>query len=347
MSLPDATPARKPRRLGLYLPFALLLVAIVAWSGFWVWARSQAAARMDAAVQDLARAGYQVTWGKRTIGGYPFRLDVTLTDARIREPSGWGLDAPRLEGETYLYAAGHWMLAAPSGLTFVRPIGGPVAVTGKLLRASLGGLDERPPSFSFQGEGLAFAPGDGAQPFFLTAAELVELHLRRGPDDEGGVFLRVDKGKARLTGLFGRIAGDKPISIEWNSTLSKASALVGGDWPSLVRNWADGGGVMTVRPGSKIAAGDALIEAQKGQLSVGRDGRLRGALAVALKEAPRALGALAATGAAPETAVDAASAVVAARQEGEIVRAAINFEAGTTTLGPVALGPAPRVYTPR
>jgi hypothetical protein len=37
--------------------------------------------------------------------------------------------------------------------------------------------------------------------------------------------------------------------------------------------------------------------------------------------------------------------VVAARQgDGAAARASITFEAGQATLGPVALGPAPRIY---
>jgi len=346
MSVHDPKTGRKPRRLGLYLPFLLLLAAAVAWSGYWLWARSQVVARLDAASADLARAGYQLGWSKRMVGGYPFRLDVTLSDARIRDPSGWAIEAPRLEGEAFAYAAGDWVLAAPQGLTVVRPAGGPIAVGGKVLRASLNSLDKHPPSFSFQGQGLTFRPPPGAEPFFLTEAELVELHLRPGPADEGGAFLRVDKGKARLTGLFGRIAGDKPVAIEWNSTLSKMSAFTGGDWRAAVRNWSDAGGLMTVRAGSKVSAGEAVIEASQGQLGVGRDGRLRGVLAVALKQAPRALGAMADSGVVPGTAAHAASAVAAARQDGDTARASINFQAGLTTLGPVALGPAPRVYTP-
>src|SRR5437763_244102 len=152
MSLHDPHAARKPRRLGLYLPFVLLLAAGAAWSVLWFWAREEAKTRMDASVRDLARAGYQIGWKSRSVGGYPFRMDVTLTDASVREASGWGLQAPLLEGEAFLYAPTHWMLAAPQGLTFVRPVGGPVAVSGEVLRASLSELDKRPPSFSFQGQ---------------------------------------------------------------------------------------------------------------------------------------------------------------------------------------------------
>ncbi|CAN7252842.1 DUF2125 domain-containing protein [Phenylobacterium sp. LjRoot219] len=346
MSLPDPLAARKPRRLGLYLPFVLLLIAAVGWTVFWLWARGEVQKRLDASVADLGRAGYQLSWKERTIGGYPFRMDVTLREARVREPSGWGLDAPEIAGEAFLYAPTHWVIAAPQGLTFVRPRGGSVAVGGKLLRASLNGLEKRPPNFSFQGQGLTFTPVAGAEPFALQSAELVEFHLRPGPNDEGGVFARLDNGKARLSGLFGQIAGDKPVSLVWNSTLSKISTFHGADWADAVRRWSDAGGRMTVRD-AKLTAGEALIETSASTLAVGRDGRLRGVMPVSLRQAPRALGAMAQTGVLPETTASAASAVAAARQTGETTRATLNFEAGQMTLGPVALGPAPRIYTPR
>jgi len=347
MSLHDPTPPRKPRRLGLYLPFALLAVAIVAWSLAWVWVRGEAAHRMDAAVADLGRAGYPITWKTRTIGGYPFRLEVTLTDAQVRAPSGWTLQVPALEGEAYVYNLEHWMFAAPQGLTFVRPVGGPVHVTGRLIRASLSHPNARPPSVDLQGLDVAFQPTSGAQAFFLSAAKTVEFHLRAGPDDEGGVFASVDGGRARLSGLFARIAADKPIAIVWNSTVSKMSAFAGADWADAVRAWSDAGGTMTVRDAS-LTAGEALISTKGGTLGVDRDGRLHGQLEAVLREAPRALGALGESGAIPEGAAHAAAQVAQARQaDGETTHATLTFQAGQTTLGPVALGPAPRVYDVR
>jgi hypothetical protein len=347
MSVPDPAAPRKLSRLGLYAPFAIAVALAIAWSAAWLWARGQAQSRMDQAVADLSRAGYQIGWKERQIGGYPFRLDVTLTDARLREPSGWGLEAPRLEAEAYLHAPGHWMIAAPESLTFVRPEGGPVTVTGKVIHASLFDLTKRPPSFDFEGLNLAFQPQPGAQPFFLSAADRVEFHLRAGPDDEGGVFLTVDKGKARLSGLFARIAGDKPISISWNATLSKMSAFTGDNWASAVSHWTDAGGEMRLRQAG-ITAGDALIGANSGALTVGRDGRVRGVLDVTLRQAPRALGAMGQSGVIAPEAAQAASDVAQAREgPDQSAHAQITFQAGRTTLGPVAIGPAPKVYEAR
>lgn len=343
----DPAPPRKPRRLGLYLPFVVLILLAGAWSGAWLWARGQAQSRMDAAVEALGRAGWQVTWKDRVIGGYPFRMDVTLADARVREPSGWALEAPRLEGEAYMHALGNWVVAAPAGLTFVRRVGGPVAVNGELIRASLSHFTSHPPSFSFEGVKLTFAPAAGAQPFALASADRVEFHLRAGPDDQGGVFAKLDNGKARLTGLFARVAGDKPISIVWNSTVSKMRAFAGPDWPSAVRHWADAGGSMTVRQAG-VTAGEAVIGSNSGSLTVAPDGRLSGVLDLTLRQAPRALGALSAEGVIEPGAAEAATAVAQARQgQGDAAQARLYFQAGRTTLGPVAIGPAPKIYDVR
>ncbi|WP_312163710.1 DUF2125 domain-containing protein [Phenylobacterium sp.] len=342
--MPDPAHHRKPRRIALYAPFVIAGVAALAWSGLWVHARGEAAKRLDAGAERLRKAGYDVSWGERKIYGYPFRLNVQLADARIREPSGWALATPRLEGQAFLHGLSTWVIAAPQGATFTRPVGGAVNVSGEVIHASLSELDKPLPNFSFEGIKLRFAPAAGAQPFALSAADKVEFHLRPGPDDQAALFFKVDAGQAQLSGLLARIADGKPVSISWDSLLSKVSAFRGADWPEAVRGWTTAGGRMTVRQAG-ITAGEAVLGAQSGVLSVGYDGRLNGALDVTLREAPKALGAMAQTGAIRPEAAMAASAVAAARQGNDnVARANVTFQAGQTTLGPVAIGPAPKVY---
>ena len=343
MTLPDETPARKPRRFWLYAPFLLALLLAAAWGGVWLHLRGQAEKALDDGAARLRAEGYDVGWKSRAIAGFPMRLSVTLTEARIREPSGWALAAPVLEAEARVHAPGHWLFAAPRGLTFTRPKGGPVTVTGQVIRASLRNLDASPPNFSFEGVKLAFAPEAGALPFALSSAERVELHLRAAPGDKGSSLLRVADAKGRPGTLWGRIAGDQAIDIGWDLTLDHAAAFKGASWPDAVRNWTAAGGAAEVRQAG-ITAGPAVLGVQSGRLSVEADGRLRGDLRANLKRAPQALAAMGAQGViAPETAA-IAGLVAATRQDGEIAGATISFQAGQTTLGPVAVAPAPKVY---
>ena len=343
MSVPDPVPPRKPRRFWLYFPFVLTLIAAAAWSVGWAWARDRVNQGIAEETASLRNAGYQLSWRDQTVGGYPFRLDVTLLDASIRDPSGWGLSSPRFEAESNMLAPGHWVMATPQGLTFTRPRGGPVAVTGKLLHASVRQLDKTPPAFSFEGVKLAFAPEPGAQPFSLASAERVEVHLRAGPDDEGGVFLRVDKATGNPGALLGRVAGAKSIAMVLNATLSRVSGLKGAGWAEAARRWSEGGGLINLREAG-VTAGDVALRLQPGKLSVGADGRMRGSLDMSLTGAGPAISALGASGVIAPEAAAAAGAVAAARLDGGAVRARLNFEAGVVTFGPVALGPAPKVY---
>jgi hypothetical protein len=104
---------------------------------------------------------------------------------------------------------------------------------------------------------------------------------------------------------------------------------------------------MSVREAG-ITAGEAVVGANAGTLGAGTDGRLTGALDVTLRQAPRALGAMSDTGVIAPEAAQAATLVARARQgTGDVAQATLHFQAGRTTLGPVALGPAPKVYDPR
>lgn len=347
MSVHDQSPAGKHSRLGLYIPLGLLLAAIAAWSGYWVWAKGAATARMDEAVARLGEAGYRIAWEDRTIGGYPFRFNVTLTGVAIREPAGWGLQSPRLEGEAKAFAPGSWIVAAPQGLTFVRPEGGPVRVSGKMIRASLTHLGRRPPNFSFEAVRPAFQPQPGARPFALNFAERVELHLRAGPDDEGGVFLKVEGGIPRPGSVLA-LAGDaQPVALSWNSTLSKMSAFDGPSWSEAVRNWTASGGAMTVRDAG-ITAGQARLGVKGGRVSAGSDGRAVGALDLTLSQTSNVLTAMGQAGLIPQETAEAAAVVARARQgPGGEMNAALTFQAGRTTLGPVAIAAAPKIYDVR
>jgi hypothetical protein len=345
MTLPDRSPPRKPatpRRLGLHAPFAALGVGIVLWSLAWLWMTGEIGRHMDAA-RDRRGGGYELSWKSRNIHGYPFRLDVDLKDARVREPSGWALAAPQVKAEAFVFSPDHWVAVAPAGAQFTRPVGGVVSVGAKVLRASLSEAADHPPRLSVEGIGLTFITPPGTNPFFLTSAEAFHLHTRAGPDEQGALYVEIDKAQARLSGLMARIAAGKLVNITADATYSHARAFSGADWPSAVRRWSLAGGELQIRQ-IHLAAGEAVLDARAGALTVGPDGRLRGALAASLRQAPRALAVMGQDGAISPDAAATAASVVVARAAGPVASVALDFQAGQTTLGPVSIGAAPRVY---
>jgi len=331
-----AAPSRKPRRRGLLAPFVILAIVAVGWSIGWVWLRGQAEQRMDATALSLKSRGYDLSWESRTFSGYPFRMDVKLVNARVAEPSGWALRAPLLNGEANAYDIGHWVVIAPQGVIMTRPINGDVQITGQALRASFAGFDQYPPRISVEGANLVFTPVAGAAPFPLLSTAGLQLHVRPGPDDQGAIFFEAKGAKARFTGLMGRIAADRTADLIWDSKISKISALHGSSWADAVNDWSDAGGTLTVQQG-KLNAGEALLEAKSGALTVDDDGRLQGALDVTVREVPTHDQAIRS----PEA---AAAALAQALGRDPTLSATLRFEKGRTRLGLFDTGPAPRVY---
>lgn len=348
MTLPEQTPQEKPKgrkhHLWLIIPWAAFLIAAVAVGAGWFTLRGQTAKRMDAAAEQARDAGWQVEWNSRKISGFPFRVEVVLDGVRVSEPSGWGMSAPQLRAEAYAYALGRWVAYAPEGATLMRPGAAPLTVRAKALRAGIESLNQTPPHVTLQGEALTFTAPAGATPPAFSSAAKLGIFMRPGPDDQGGLLFQLDNAVAEPSRWLGRVAQGRPVTARFDGVFSKAASLKGADWAGMVRAWTDAGGRVTLR-NAELSTGDAALKATTGALSAGSDGRLRGNLDAELRQGPRAIAALAqSNGVSPEAAA-AAAAVAQARQGGApLARAAITFEAGQTTLGPVALGPAPRVF---
>lgn len=335
----DAAPSRKPhkaRRRRLFTPFVLAAVVAGGWSYGWFWLRGQAEQRMDAQAADLKSRGYDLSWGQRRFSGFPFRMNVDLTDARVAEPTGWAVRAPQLKGEAEIFDLTHWVLVAPQGVVLTRPEAGDVTITGQALRASISHIKEYPPRMSVEGVKLTFTPAPGSKPFQLVSAENMQLHVRGGPEDQGAIFFKAGGAKTAFTGLLGRIAQDKTASMLLETRLSHVSSLRGRNWEQAVKQWSAAGGQITFQQ-SQLLAGDAEGKAESGVLSVDSQGRLTGALEVALKERVNVSQPIRT----PEQALAAAAQAVG--QE-PIIEASLSFRDGRSFLGMIDTGPAPTVY---
>lgn len=342
--IPDAPAQRKPpRRLWLFLPFILIAVLAVGYSAFWYAASQRLSSEVDARAATLRDAGYVVDLSGRRVSGFPFRMKLAFAEARIASPSGWALAVPGFEAEAYLHDLGHWVAVAPQGLTFTRPEGGPVTLRGASLRASIAGVDQAPWRVVLQARKAVFTPGAGARPFSLATADLVEFYLRPSPKaGEGMVLFRVEGGKGMAGSLLGQIAGDGAVTAALEGRVTHPAAFNGGDWGRSVQSWSRAGGVINAVQGT-AAAGAFSAKAQGGTLGVGPDGRLVGALPLELRQAGRALAALANSQTVEAGAAGNAAAVAAARAQGEATTINLVFQAGVMTLGPVRVGPSPKV----
>ncbi|MBV8684871.1 MAG: DUF2125 domain-containing protein [Caulobacteraceae bacterium] len=340
MTASDIARNPRPRRLGLWIPFVLLAIALIALAGAWVYARGLVLAQLEAARNPPPGSSVAVSFGAAEVHGFPFRLDVDLTDAHAWDRSGWSITAPQLKAEAFLFAPDHWVAYAPDGVVIGRQREGPLVVTGKAVRASLSDVGGRPPRISVEGLDLDFSTPPGATPFLLTRAHEFHLHTKAGPNDQGAAYLEVDGATARLSGLLARIAEGKPVTFVADLIFNHADALAGDDWPHALRNWSEAGGFTDVRH-LRLLAGEALIDAKPGTVGLGPDGRLEGALTLTLRQAAKVIGAMGTQG---TLAPDTTRSALAVSGVGPKATLVLHFQAGRMTLGPVALGPSPRLF---
>src|SRR5437667_8264798 len=83
MSPMTSAPRRRSSLWRLFAAPLLLLIAAVAWSGFWFSAASEVGVKADAWRAQEAKSGRIYDCGKRTVAGFPFRLEVRCDDASV------------------------------------------------------------------------------------------------------------------------------------------------------------------------------------------------------------------------------------------------------------------------
>ena len=75
-----------PRRRPLWRLFiapVLLVIAAIIWSAFWFYAASQVDVQADAWRAREAKSGRVFDCAKRSVAGYPFRLEIHCDDASV------------------------------------------------------------------------------------------------------------------------------------------------------------------------------------------------------------------------------------------------------------------------
>src|SRR5262245_27742330 len=83
--MPATVPApRRPARWPIFIAPLLLLVVAVAWSAFWFYAASKVDVVTDAWRAQEAKAGRVYDCGKRSVAGFPFRLEVRCDDVSVQ-----------------------------------------------------------------------------------------------------------------------------------------------------------------------------------------------------------------------------------------------------------------------
>lgn len=330
--MPQPRGARKPLRAGLWGPFAIAIVSVVAWSSAWLFAAREVDRRLDDTLRGLSTRGVKAEWSERRLAGYPFRLNLVMTDLRL-SAGDWRLRIPDFEAQAYLHAPRSWLAAAPAGLVVHRPEGGDLEVQGDRLLASLVLPKAGPPRLSVEGLGLRFSPSAGARPFALESAGRMELHVRPGPDDQAAVFIRLEDGTATPGRLLADLGGGATAAATLEGRLEHASRLRGAALPDALAAWGASGGKLEILQAG-MTVGKTRVALSSPGLGAGPEGRLNGRVTVTAAGTPALLLTLARHGVVspPEAAGGLAAALLSGAKSRDDVRLYLELADGKVRL---------------
>jgi hypothetical protein len=280
-----------PRRRPLWRLFivpVLVLIAAVAWSGFWFYAASEVDAKADAWRAQEAKSGRVYDCARRTVGGFPFRLEVRCDGATVSLVSQTAGQAAAQApftaalGQILVVAQVYdpkLVIAEFTAPATISDRGGQpsMAVVWSKARASVVGLPAIPQRASIVFDDPEINRFNGSVQAPLARAKHVELHGRQvegAPADHPVIetVLKIEAGS--LQEVHPLLA--QPFDADVRTLLSGLTDFSPKPWPQRFREiQAAGGHVEIVQ--SRVVQGD-LIAVAAGTLGLTAEGRLDGEL---------------------------------------------------------------------
>ncbi|WP_203294981.1 DUF2125 domain-containing protein [Maricaulis parjimensis] len=100
-------------RSKLLWPIAGIILVLLAYSAYWVFASQQLRKGVDDWVADQEAAGYAIEHDGVRIGGYPYRFQIRVTNSRIQAPAsdgGWFAHLTEVRANAMPHDFSHWIL---------------------------------------------------------------------------------------------------------------------------------------------------------------------------------------------------------------------------------------------
>ena len=280
-----------PRRRSLWRLFflpVLLLIAAAAWSAFWFYAASQVDVKADAWRAREAKSGRVYDCARKTVAGFPFRLEVRCEGASVSlvsQTAGQAATQAPITaklGEILVVAQVYdpkLLIAEFTAPATLSDSGGQpsMSVNWSKARSSVVGLPAVPQRASIVFDDPKIDRVSGSMQTPLAQARHVELHgrLAEGSSLDHPVIetvLKIEGGSVQevhplLT---------QPFDADVRTLLSGLKDFSPKPWPERFRELQAAGGHVEIVQ-SRIAQGD-LVAVAAGTLGLTANGRLDGEL---------------------------------------------------------------------
>jgi hypothetical protein len=278
-----SAPRRRPP-WGLFILPVLLLIAAVVWSGFWFYAASQVGVQADAWRAQEAKSGRNYDCAKRSVAGYPFRLEIRCEGASVALVSQTASNIPFTAklGEilvvAQIYDPQRVIAEFASPASIAIPEQQPLRVDWSKARASVVGLPAVPQRGSIVFDDVAIdRVNSSSLQVPVARAKHVELHgrLAEGSLTDNPVIetvLQLNEGSVQ--GVHPVMA--EPFNADVRARLTGLKDFAPKPWPQRFRELAAAGGKVEIVQ-SRIQQGE-MISVAAGTLALNANGNIDGEL---------------------------------------------------------------------
>lgn len=280
----------RPRRLGLWIPWAVFAALALGWSLYWLGLAHAARTELNRLIDAQNAAGAEAHVGAVRTRGFPLQLALDLEDVRYT-PAGAAarFSTPRLRVHVNPSNPQHLMFDFPAPVSIARS-DSPFDATARVLQASLRYRRGALARAALSAEALRVVDQeDGA--VVLEAASLL-INVRPDPRAEhelqAAFTLREATLKAPVRGV--EPLGRSIAALESAIVVEQADALVPRGDPFFA--WRDAGGALRIEA-LRIAWGAAAATGT-GRISLDAERRLAGALTLSIERPSETLNTLAA-----------------------------------------------------
>ena len=345
-------PQTARRSRWIVAPLLIVILLALAWSGAWLWASRVADDQIAAWIGREAAVGRVYGCASRTIGGYPFRIELRCTEPAV-ELRGQGTPVAIKAREILAVAQVYQptlIIAEVSGPMTVSDAAGTLSLTADwtLLQASVRGLPATPERISLVFDAPRLRNTSSSDADVLVRADRIEFHVRQDAASRADepVF---DLGSRLTNAVIPSIAGfsSRPLNAEASAILRGLRDLIPKPVALRLREWQAAGGRLEIA-NARMQQGEALARVS-GDLGLSERGRLNGTLTLAFvgfEDLARAmglphlqirggqeglLGRLSSVFGGGETAIDGKKAMAIP----------LRFQEGAVFFGPLPLGQTP------
>ncbi len=234
---------RRRGRLGLYGPFAALLLLAILWSAGWFYIRGQVASGLDEWIGAEAAAGRRWTCLDRRVGGYPFRIEIGCATLTMERPDvaatlGGLLVVAQVYNPAHIIAEASGPLAVRAGPTAVDAawtgLQASIVTTARARRAAL------------VADGATVRVSTPDLGTFAVPGRRFELHVRPDPADAASVDVALGAVGTAVPGLDALIGGTEPADLDLVARVSRIYDLPARPLAAELERWRIAGGDVQV-----------------------------------------------------------------------------------------------------